>query len=103
MSLLQLQSIVRREKLLDSNFHARHAAARESADFAGLEGDDAVFGGVDGEVTAHFGAGTGTLGHADLADDDLAGLNFLAAKKLNAKALAGAVVDIFGGTASFDV
>jgi hypothetical protein len=29
-----------------------------------------------------------------LADNNLTGLNFLAAEKLNAKALAGAVVDV---------
>lgn len=58
---------------------------------------------MNGEVAADFCAVTAALRHTDLADDDLAGFNFLAAADLDAEALAGRVVDIFGGTASFDM
>jgi hypothetical protein len=65
--------------------------------------NDAIFGGVNGKVTAHFGASTTALGHADLAHDNLTGLNLRTTINLNAEALTWTVVNIFGGTASFDV
>lgn len=88
---------------MNSDFGAADAAAAEEPDPACLELYDAVFGGVNREVAAHEGADTGTLGHADLAYDNLAGLNFLSAEKLNSEALARAVVDVLGCTAGFDV
>lgn len=87
----------------DSNFGAGHGAAAEGLNAAGLELYNAVVFSVDGKVAADKRAFAGALGHADLAYDNLASLYFLAAKKLNAKALAGGVVDVFAGTASFDV
>jgi hypothetical protein len=89
--------------LLDSDFRTTNRFAGEVAESAGLESYDTVTCGVDGEVAAQLGAVAGALGEADLADDDLAGLNFLSAKQLDAKPLAGAVAGIFGGTASFHV
>lgn len=64
--------------LYDGNFGAADAAAGEAADFAALEGDNAVTGGVNREVAAQFGAVSSTLGQADLADDDLSGVDLLA-------------------------
>jgi hypothetical protein len=89
--------------LFDGDFDAGDGAAGEGADLAGFVGDDAITLGVDGKVTAQEGAGAGALGHADLTDDNHTGFDFLAAVKLNAEALAGTIVDVFGGTASFDV
>lgn len=50
----------------------------EEADFARLEGHGAVLGGVDGVVAAQERAFAGTLGEANLADNNLPGTNFLA-------------------------
>jgi hypothetical protein len=55
------------------------------------------------EVAAQHCAFAGSLGLTNLTDDDLAILDFLATKQLNPQALAGTVVDVFGGTASFYV
>lgn len=77
--------------------------AGEAADFAGFVGYDAVLSCVDGEVAAELGAFAGTLGQANLAHDNLASGDFLAAKELNTEALAAAVACVFGGTACFDV
>lgn len=69
--------------LLDGDFGAGDGTAAEEADFALFVGHDAVFGGVDSVVAAHLGTGAGSLGLAGLADDDLADLDFGAAKQLN--------------------
>jgi hypothetical protein len=89
--------------LFDGDFGAANTFAGKAANFACLEGDNAVFGGVNSKVAAGFGAFAGALGHAHLADDNLAEFNLLAAKKLNAKALSWTIVNIFGCTASFYV
>ena len=65
------------------------------------EGDDTIFGGVDGEIARHISTLASELRSASLADENFAGFNLLATKALDAQALAGIVVDIFGGTASF--
>jgi hypothetical protein len=90
-------------KLLNSNFGAADGFAGEAANFAGLVGDNTVAVGVDGEVVAELGAFAGALGQANLAYNNLAGADFLAAKELNTEALAAAVACVFGGTACFDV
>jgi hypothetical protein len=95
--------VCKRVKLFDSNFGSGNSLAGEETNTAGVELYDTVFCSVDSKVAADARAFTWALGHADLADDNLTGLNFCATKQLNAKALAGAVVNIFGGTASFDV
>jgi hypothetical protein len=89
--------------LLNGDFSTTHRTTAKEADFALGEGDDAIAGGVNREVTAHLGADAGAFGHADLTDDNLAGFNRLATKQLDAEALTGTIVDIFGGTASFDM
>ena len=72
--------------------------------FAALdEGNDTVLSGVDGVVAAHHSAFASKLRHTNLAEDDFAGLYFLAAAALKTKPLAGTVFDIFRGTARFDV
>lgn len=70
--------------LLDSNFSPADGLAAEGADFAAGHLDDTVAGGVDGVVAAQEGAVAGTLGKADLADDNLTGFDSLAAVNLNA-------------------
>ena len=67
------------------------------------EGDDAVSGGMDGEIAGDVGSLASNLRGASLADDDFAVLDFLATKTLHAETLAGVIMDIFGGTASFDM
>jgi hypothetical protein len=90
-------------KLLNSNFGAADGLAGEAADAAGLEGNNAVFVSVDGEVAGSLGAGTCALGHANLAHDNLALVDLLATKYLNTEALALAVASIFGCTTCFYV
>jgi hypothetical protein len=55
------------------------------------------------EITAHFSSYAGSFAHAYLSNYDLSNFDVLAAKKLNPKSLAGGVVDILGGTASFNM
>ena len=63
----------------------------------------AVFGSVDSEITGHIGARASDFGGTSLTDENFAVFDFLAAKALNAEALTSIVVNIFGGTASFDM
>ena len=60
-----------------------------------FESDDTRLSGVDGVVAAHVRALAGDLGSACLADEYLAGVDFLAAETLDAEALARVVVDVF--------
>lgn len=92
---------MRNNCLLNGNFSPANALAGEAAEFAGREGYDAVAGSVDSVIGAELSAITSTLGQADLANNNLASRDFLAAEQLNAKALALTVSGIFGGTASF--
>lgn len=80
--------------LLDDNLRASSGAASEEAFFDLLEGDDTGFFGVNGEVAAHVGAGTGYFGCTGLADEDFAFVDLLATKALNTKARTGIVVDV---------
>ena len=89
--------------LFDDDFGAAHGVAGKTAYAARLEGDDAVLGSMDGVISAELRAFAGALRHADLADNNLAGLDLLACIQLHAKALAWTIVDVFGGTASFYV
>ena len=87
------------------NFDASTAngLAREVA-LLGLHEDDlAVDGCVDSEVAAHESARASELGCTGLADENFASLDGLATKALDAEALASIVVDVFTGTASFDM
>lgn len=69
--------------LFDGDFSTANRAAAEGTDFAAGHLDDAVLGGVDGKIAAHHGAFTGALCLADLANDNLAGFDSLAAKKFD--------------------
>ena len=89
--------------LLDGYLSAAHCFAGKAANPASLVGYDAVAIGMNGVVAASGSTFTGTLGLADLAHDNLAVANLLAAKQLNAKALTDAVAGIFAGTACFYV
>ena len=76
-------------RLFDQNLCARCSLACEEAFLYLFELYDTVFCGVDSEVTAHECAISSTLGHANLTNDYLTGLNFLTTVQLDAKALAG--------------
>jgi hypothetical protein len=58
---------------------------------------------VNGEITAHFSTDAGTLGLANLTDDNLAGFDLFATIELHPEALARTVMNVFGGTAGFDM
>jgi hypothetical protein len=68
-----------------------------------LELYNPIFSGMYSEIAGKESAFTGALGLADLPDDNLAGLYFLAAKYLNAEALARTIMDVFTASTSFDV
>lgn len=78
------------------------AAVEFDLDFFG-EGDDAVAGGEEGVVTAGFDAVAGVEFGAALADQDVASFDDLAAKFLDAEALSGGIVDVFGCALRFCV
>ncbi len=86
---------LRTSRLFDGNFGTANAFAAEGAYFAAGHFDDAVFCGMDGEVAADSRPFTGALGKADLADDDLADFDGLAAIDLNTEALAWTIVNVF--------
>ena len=65
--------------------------------------DDAIFGGVDGEIAGHVSAWACNFRSTSLTDENFAVFDFLATEALDAKALASIVMDVFGGTASFYV
>ena len=65
--------------------------------------DCSVDRGVNCEVAAHKSAWPGDFRTASLADENFASFNFLTAKTLDSKTLAGIIVDIFAGSASFDM
>jgi hypothetical protein len=87
--------------LLDGNFSTLNCLTGEEFDAADAEFHDTIAGGVNRKVTGQAGADAGALRQADLTDDDLADFDLLAAEQLNTEPLAGAIVDVFGGTASF--
>jgi hypothetical protein len=55
------------------------------------------------EVAAHLGAWACALGHAYLADDDLAGLCRLAAGYLDPEPLPGTIMIVFAGASSLNL
>lgn len=71
---------------------ARHGFAGEVRLLDFFELNSAIDGSVNGVVSAHESSWAGDLSSASLTDEDFASLNFLAAKTLNAEALAGVVV-----------
>ena len=82
---------------------AANALAREVA-LLGLHEDNlAIDGSMNREVAAHESARASELCCASLADENFAGFDSLATKALDAEALASIVVDVFTGTASFDM
>ena len=64
--------------LFDSYFGTTNSFAAKETHLASLEGYDAVFGRVDSKVAAEVSAIASTLGHANLAYDNLAVLDCLA-------------------------
>ena len=89
--------------LLYGYFGATDGAAGEGADFAALHFYGAVFGSVNGKVAAHGRTGTGTLGGANLANNNFAVFDHLAAKAFDAKALTDAIARILGSTTGFNM
>lgn len=67
------------------------------------ETDDAILRGVDCIIAGDISAFAGPFSLANLADQDVAVFDFLAAKNLNTQPLAGAVVDITYCTACFSL
>lgn len=67
-------------RLDDSDFSTGHAAAAVGADFAGRVFDYTVTVSVDRKVSADLGADATALAHTDLANDDHADFDLLAAK-----------------------
>ena len=89
--------------LSDFNADARDGLAGEVRLFGLYEGDDTIFCGVNGKVTGHISSFACEFGATCLADDDFASLNFLTAKALDTKTLAGIVVDVLSGSTRFDM
>ena len=58
---------------------------------------------MNGKIAGHISTFTSEFSRASLADEDFASLNFLAAKALDTKTLAGIVVDVLSGSARFDM
>jgi len=75
--------MVLNQRLFDGDFSSANRAAAEGANFASSHFNDAITSSVNGEVAAHSSADTWALGHANLADNDLADRYNLAAKQLN--------------------
>jgi len=90
-------------RLFDGYFGTTNGFAGKTANLAGFVGDHTIALGVKGVVAAYGCALAGTLGQANLANDNLTGLNFLTAKDLNTEALSWTVASILGGTAGFYV
>lgn len=87
------------------NFDASawNVVAREVGLFGLYESNFAINRGMDSEIATHKGAWAGDFCRASLTDEDFASLDGLAAKALDAKALAGVIMVVFAGTASFDM
>ena len=88
---------------VDFDAGAGEGTAREVSFLGFYEMNGTVDGGMDGVVAGKEGTWAGDFGTAGLADEDFASFDFLAAKTFDAEALAGIVVNIFGGSASFDM
>ena len=82
---------------------ARNAFAGEMIFLSFDKNDFTVDGSMNREVTAHESARTSKFGCASLANENFTGFNGLATKAFDAEALAGIVMDVFTGTASFDM
>jgi hypothetical protein len=65
--------------------------------------NDTVNGSVNSEVAADVCTRTCNFSAASLADENFASADFLATKTLNTEALTCIVVDVFAGSASFNV
>ena len=92
-------------ELLLSNLYA-DAGERLAGEVSFLrfdESHDTIFRGVNREVPGHISTWAGDLGATGLTNNDLAIFNFLATKTLDAEALASVIMDILGGTASFNM
>jgi hypothetical protein len=81
--------------LFDDNLRARHGFASKFAFFNFGKGNDAIDSRMNRKVAANVGARACKLGAAGLTHENLASLNSLAAKTLNAEALTSVVVDVF--------
>lgn len=85
------------------NACAWKAFAGEMAFFGLRKVDRAVDGGMDGKVAADKSTWAGNFSSANLTYDNFARFNGLATKTFDTKTLAGIVVKVFAGSASFDV
>jgi len=88
---------------VDFDAGAREGATGKVRLFGLFEVDNTVDGGVDSIILRDESAGAGDFGAAGLTDENFASLDGLTAKTFDAKTLAGVVVNVFAGSASFDV
>jgi hypothetical protein len=95
--------VLDKEYLLNDDLRAWAGLAAEALDAYFAEADNASFGSVNREIAANKGAVACELGLANLTNNNLAGIYFLATKTLHTQALAGGIVDVFTGTACFYV
>lgn len=58
---------------------------------------------MDREITGHISTLASNLSRTGLANEDFAITDFLTTEALDTETLASIVVNIFGGTASFDM
>ena len=91
------------KSLVDFYADAWKGAAREVGLLSLDEGDDAISGGVNGEIARHIGAFASNLSGTSLADENFSVLDGLATKTLDTETLTCIIMDILGGTACFDV
>ena len=82
---------------------AGEGAAGEVGFFGFDEVNGAVNGSVDTVVAGEESARAGDLAATGLADDNFASFDGLATETFDAEALTCVVVDVFGGTAGFDM
>ena len=91
------------KQLANFDAHTWHIFAREVRLLRLHESDNAIFRGMDRKIAAHVSTWASNLSATGLAHENFAVANSLATKTLHTEALAGIVVDVFGGTASFDM
>lgn len=90
-------------KLTHFDADAWKRLAREVGFLSFDKSDDSVLSCMNRKVARHVSSRAGDFSAAGLADEDLTVADFLSTETLNAKALTSIIVDVFGGTASFNV
>ncbi len=89
--------------LLNAHLGAPGSFTGEILYLAANKLDDAIFVGVNSKVAADVSARTSNFCSANLTYDNLTSVNFLTTENLDAEALTGVVMDVFGRTARFNM